>query len=144
LAVNSSFLARICPWRKGDLQFQKGTLDYYDYGQIVFLPFGSVFVKSTYNHGTFQERCMENSSAADRVKKIIVEQLGVREDQVQDDARFIEDLAADSLDIVELVMEFEEAFGIKIPDDVVEKMTNVGQAIAYIDEKIASDGSTEA
>ena len=87
---------------------------------------------------------MENSSAADRVKKIIVEQLGVREDQVQDDARFIEDLAADSLDIVELVMEFEEAFGIKILDDVVEKMTNVGQAIAYIDEKIASDGSTEA
>ncbi len=87
---------------------------------------------------------MENSSVADRVKKIIVEQLGVRDDQVQDDARFIEDLAADSLDIVELVMEFEEAFGIKIPDDIVEKMTNVGQAVAYIDEKLASDSSSEA
>ncbi len=87
---------------------------------------------------------MENSSVADRVRKIIVEQLGVREDQVQDEARFIEDLTADSLDIVELVMEFEESFGIKIPDDVVEKMTNVGQAITYINEKIASEDSAEA
>ncbi|NMA20284.1 MAG: acyl carrier protein [Lentisphaerae bacterium] len=78
---------------------------------------------------------MANSNIEDRVKKIIVEQLGVREDQVQENARFIEDLGADSLDTVELVMEFEEAFGIKIPDDVVEKMTTVGQALSYINEK---------
>jgi len=73
---------------------------------------------------------------AERVKKVIVEQLGVRPDQVTDDARFIEDLNADSLDTVELVMELEEAFGTKIPDDVVEKMTTVGQAISYIESKM--------
>ena len=82
---------------------------------------------------------MGNSNVEDRVKKIIVEQLGVREDQVQAQARFIADLGADSLDIVELVMEFEEAFGIKIPDDVVEKMTTVGQAITYINEKVVPE-----
>ena len=82
---------------------------------------------------------MGNSNVEDRVKKIIVEQLGVREDQVQTQARFIEDLGADSLDTVELVMEFEEAFGIKIPDDVVEKMTTVGQAISYINEKVVPE-----
>jgi len=82
---------------------------------------------------------MGNSNVEDRVKKIIVEQLGVREDQVQAQARFIEDLGADSLDTVELVMEFEEAFGIKIPDDVVEKMTTVGQAISYINEKVVPE-----
>ena len=82
---------------------------------------------------------MGNSNVEDRVKKIIVEQLGVREDQVQAQARFIEDLGADSLDTVELVMEFEEAFGIKIPDDVVEKMTTVGQAVSYINEKVVPE-----
>ena len=82
---------------------------------------------------------MDNHNVEDRVKKIIVEQLGVREDQVQTQARFIEDLGADSLDTVELVMEFEEAFSIKIPDDVVEKMTTVGQAVTYINEKIVPE-----
>jgi len=82
---------------------------------------------------------MDNCNVEDRVKKIIVEQLGVREDQVQSQARFIEDLGADSLDTVELVMEFEEAFGIKIPDDVVEKMTTVGEAIDYINEKVVPE-----
>ncbi|NMA42331.1 MAG: acyl carrier protein [Oligosphaeraceae bacterium] len=75
----------------------------------------------------------------EQVKEIIVEQLGVRKDQVQDQARFIEDLGADSLDTVELVMEFEEAFSIKIPDDIVEKMTTVGQAISYIKEKTEAE-----
>ncbi len=82
---------------------------------------------------------MANSNVEERVKKIIVEQLGVREDQVQAQARFIEDWGADSLDTVELVMEFEEAFGIKIPDDVVEKMTTVGQAVSYINEKVVPE-----
>ena len=85
---------------------------------------------------------MEN--VAERVKKVIVEQLGVRPDQVTDDARFIEDLNADSLDTVELVMEFEDAFGTKIPDDEVEKMTTVGQAIAYIEGKLNESGQDSA
>ncbi len=85
---------------------------------------------------------MEN--VAERVKKVIVEQLGVRPDQVTDDARFIEDLNADSLDTVELVMEFEDAFGTKIPDDEVEKMTTVGQAIAYIEGKLSASGQDSA
>ena len=85
---------------------------------------------------------MEN--VAERVKKVIVEQLGVRPDQVTDDARFIEDLNADSLDTVERVMEFEDAFGTKIPDDEVEKMTTVGQAIAYIEGKLSASGQDSA
>lgn len=82
---------------------------------------------------------MSSANVDVQVKEIIVEQLGVREDQVQDNARFIEDLGADSLDTVELVMEFEETFNIKIPDDVVEKMTTVGQATTYIKENIGSE-----
>lgn len=86
---------------------------------------------------------MENN-VAESVKKVIVEQLGVRPDQVTDDARFIEDLNADSLDTVELVMEFEDKFGTKIPDDEVEKMTTVGEAIAYIEAKLRENGQDGA
>ena len=75
----------------------------------------------------------------DQMKEIIAVKLGVRQDQEQAQARFIEDLGADSLDTVELVMEFEEAFSIKIPDDIVEKMTTVGQAVSYIQEKTEAD-----
>ncbi len=81
---------------------------------------------------------MESGNIADRVKQIIVEQLGVREDQVVPEARFIEDLNADSLDTVELVMRFEEAFDVKIPDDVVENMLTVGKAVKYLEEKEAA------
>ena len=81
---------------------------------------------------------MESGSIADRVKQIIVEQLGVREDQVVPEARFIEDLNADSLDTVELVMRFEEAFDVKIPDDVVENMLTVGKAVKYLEDKEAA------
>lgn len=69
-----------------------------------------------------------------KVKSIIVEQLGVNEDEVTDEASFIEDLGADSLDIVELVMRLEEEFGIEIPDEDAEKIKNVGDAIKYIAE----------
>ena len=69
----------------------------------------------------------------ERVKEIICEQLGVEEDEVTPNAKFIEDLGADSLDTVELVMAFEEAFGVEIPDDAAEKITTVKDAIAYID-----------
>ena len=70
----------------------------------------------------------------DKVKEIIVEQLGVNAEQVTADASFIEDLGADSLDTVELVMAFEEEFGIDIPDEDAEQMRTVGDAIKYLKE----------
>jgi acyl carrier protein len=70
----------------------------------------------------------------ERVKAIIVEQLGVEENDVAPAAKFIEDLGADSLDTVELVMAFEEEFDIEIPDEDAEKITTVGDAIHYIKE----------
>ncbi|MDE0932588.1 MAG: acyl carrier protein [Novosphingopyxis baekryungensis] len=69
---------------------------------------------------------------AERVKKIVVEHLGVESDKVTEDASFIDDLGADSLDIVELVMAFEEEFNVEIPDDAAEKITTVKDAIDYI------------
>jgi acyl carrier protein len=73
-------------------------------------------------------------AVADKVKSIIVEQLGVDEEEVTPDASFVDDLGADSLDTVELVMEFEEEFDITIPDEEAEKIQTVGQAIQYIEE----------
>ncbi|HXT42477.1 MAG TPA: acyl carrier protein [Candidatus Angelobacter sp.] len=70
-----------------------------------------------------------------RVKGIITEQLGVNPDQVTPDAKFIEDLGADSLDTVELVMALEEEFGQEIPDEEAEKLQSVGDVIKYIEEK---------
>ncbi|MEE8241340.1 MAG: acyl carrier protein [Nitrospirales bacterium] len=72
----------------------------------------------------------------DRVKKIIVEQLGVEEDEVTLEASFVEELGADSLDTVELVMAFEEEFDIEIPDEDAEKILTVGRAMEYIKEKM--------
>jgi len=77
-------------------------------------------------------------AVADRVRAIIAEQLGVKLDEVTETASFIEDLGADSLDTVELVMALEEEFGIEIPDEDAEKMSNVGEAIKYISSKTAS------
>ena len=75
------------------------------------------------------------SEVAQKVKEIVVAQLGVTEDQVTPEAKFIEDLGADSLDQVELVMALEEEFGSDIPDEDSEKLTTVGAAIAYIESK---------
>src|SRR6202000_2545535 len=72
------------------------------------------------------------SSIEDRVKKIVVEQLGVKEDQVSPQASFVDDLGADSLDTVELVMALEEEFECEIPDEEAEKITTVQQAVDYI------------
>ena len=72
-------------------------------------------------------------SVEERVKKIIVERLNVDSEEVTAEASFIDDLGADSLDIVELVMAFEEEFGVEIPDDAAEKITTVRDAIEYID-----------
>ena len=77
-------------------------------------------------------------AVTDRVRAIIAEQLGVKLEEVTDAASFIEDLGADSLDTVELVMALEEEFGIEIPDEDAEKMASVGDAIKYIESKTAS------
>ena len=74
------------------------------------------------------------ASIEQRVKDIIVEQLGVEEDEVSPEASFIDDLGADSLDTVELVMRFEEEFGIEIPDEDAEKIQSVRDAYNYIDQ----------
>ena len=70
-----------------------------------------------------------------KVRSIIAEQLGVKVEEVTDSASFVDDLGADSLDTVELVMALEEEFGIEIPDEDAEKMTSVGEAIRYVDER---------
>lgn len=80
----------------------------------------------------------EMSAIADKVKKIVVQNLGCSEDQVTEDAKFIEHLGADSLDQVELVMQLEEEFGVTIPDNAAEKLSTVGDAIAYIEESLAN------
>ena len=77
---------------------------------------------------------MSERSIEERVKSIIVEQLGVDEEEVSQDASFIDDLGADSLDTVELVMAFEEEFGIEIPDEDAEKIGKVNEAISYIEQ----------
>lgn len=74
------------------------------------------------------------SETADRVKKIVVEHLGVEADKVTEEAAFIDDLGADSLDIVELVMAFEEEFSVEIPDDAAEKIATVKDAIDFINK----------
>ena len=73
------------------------------------------------------------SEIASRVKAIIVDKLGVEESEVTNAASFTNDLGADSLDTVELIMEFEKEFGISIPDDQAEKITTVGDAVSYIE-----------
>ena len=75
------------------------------------------------------------SDTPDRVKKIVVEHLGVEPEKVTEDASFIDDLGADSLDIVELVMAFEEAFDLDIPDEDAEKIATVKNAVDYIESK---------
>ena len=74
----------------------------------------------------------------DKITEIIVEQLGVKPEEVVSEASFVDDLGADSLDTVELVMALEEEFGIEIPDEDAEKIQTVGDAIRYIEEKAAS------
>ncbi|HEV7382328.1 MAG TPA: acyl carrier protein [Dyadobacter sp.] len=76
------------------------------------------------------------SAIAERVKQIIVEKLGVEESEVTQDANFQNDLGADSLDTVELIMEFEKEFNLSIPDDQAENIGTVGQAVAYLEENV--------
>jgi len=78
---------------------------------------------------------MAEKSIEDKVKDIIVEQLGVNPEQVTAQAKFIEDLGADSLDTVELVMAFEEEFNVEVPDEEAEKLQTVGDVVKYIEDK---------
>lgn len=78
---------------------------------------------------------MADESINEKVKSIIVDQLGVTEDQVTPEAKFIEDLGADSLDTVELVMAFEDEFGISVPDEEAENLTSVGAVYDYVTKK---------
>ncbi len=78
------------------------------------------------------------SDITSRVKKIVVEHLGVEEGKVSPSANFVDDLGADSLDTVELVMAFEEEFGCEIPDEAAEKILTVGDAVKYIEEHAAT------
>ena len=80
---------------------------------------------------------MSDNDIGERVKKIVVEHLGVDESKVSDTASFIDDLGADSLDTVELVMAFEEEFGCEIPDDAAEKIVTVKDAVTFIQEHAA-------
>lgn len=75
-----------------------------------------------------------SDSIEQKVKDIVVEQLNVQPDQVKPEAKFIDDLGADSLDTVELVMAFEEEFGIEVPDEEAEKLVSVGDVIAYVEK----------
>ena len=72
-------------------------------------------------------------STFDKVKEVIVDKLGVEEDKIETNSSFVDDLGADSLDTVELIMQLEEEFGIEIPDESAEKMTTVQQAVDYIE-----------
>jgi acyl carrier protein len=78
---------------------------------------------------------MSDKSIEDKVRDIIVEQLSVNAEQVTADAKFIEDLGADSLDVVELVMAFEEEFGVEVPDEDAEKLITVSDVVKYIEDK---------
>jgi acyl carrier protein len=81
---------------------------------------------------------MAEKTIEDKTREIIVEQLGVNPEQVTPNARFIEDLGADSLDTVELVMAFEEEFGVEVPDEEAEKLLTVGDVVRYVEEKQTS------
>ncbi len=74
-------------------------------------------------------------STFDKVKDVIIDKLGVEEESIKSEAHFVNDLGADSLDTVELIMEFEEEFSIEIPDDDAEKITTVGSAVEYIEKQ---------
>src|SRR5690606_5628182 len=101
--------------------------------------FGLISGKGAVNEDRkfIKSRVYDMSDTAERVKKIVVEHLGVDADKVTEQASFIDDLGADSLDTVELVMAFEEEFGVEIPDDAAETILTVGDAIKYIEKATA-------
>jgi acyl carrier protein len=79
---------------------------------------------------------MQSDEIMAKLKELVIDRLNVEEDQIKPDASFVEDLGADSLDIVELIMGIEEEFDVEIPDEDAEKLTNVGEALAYVRGKL--------
>ncbi|MDR1965236.1 MAG: acyl carrier protein [Synergistaceae bacterium] len=79
---------------------------------------------------------MQSEEIMAKLKELVIDRLNVEEDQIKPDASFVEDLGADSLDIVELIMGIEEEFDVEIPDEDAEKLTNVGEAMAYVKGKL--------
>jgi acyl carrier protein len=105
------------------------------------LPFPGAVLKACREYNPIQTDSttpfMADKTIEEKVKDIIVEQLGVNPEQVTPSASFIEDLGADSLDTVELVMAFEEEFSVEVPDEDAEKLQTVGDVVKYIEEKTA-------
>ncbi len=79
---------------------------------------------------------MQSEEVLAKLKELVMDRLNVEEDQIKPDASFVEDLGADSLDIVELIMGIEEEFDVEIPDEDAEKLTNVGEALTYVKQKL--------
>ena len=127
--------------RSGPWQSELGLetiLDRSRAGEInVHLPEAGRIFNGCQRRRTGKLRKLNMSDVAERVKKIVVEHLGVEPDKVTEDASFIDDLGADSLDTVELVMAFEEEFGIEIPDDAAETIQTVGDAVNFIKKSAA-------
>jgi acyl carrier protein len=82
---------------------------------------------------------MQSEEVLAKLKELVMDRLNVEEDQIKPEASFVEDLGADSLDIVELIMGIEEEFDVEIPDEDAEKLTNVGEALAYVKGKLGVD-----
>ena len=82
---------------------------------------------------------MQSDEIMNKLKELVIDRLNVEEEQIKPDASFIEDLGADSLDIVELIMGIEEEFDVEIPDEDAEKLTNVGEALAYVKGKLGAE-----
>lgn len=86
---------------------------------------------------------MDRNEIFEKVKKAVVEQLDVREEEITEESTFVQDLGADSLEVVEIVMALEEAFSIEIPDDEVDQIKTVGDAVQFIESKLKEKASAE-
>ena len=96
----------------------------------------SLYLEWLYLHEIYTKHIEELSEIAQKVRNIIIDKLGVEESEVTNEASFTNDLGADSLDTIELIMEFEKEFNISIPDDQAENIGTVGQAITYLEENV--------
>jgi len=104
------------------------------YPQLIWIIFFDIVYLNLLICTVFQKNLKKMSEIAEKVKAIIIDKLGVEESEVTPEASFTNDLGADSLDTVELIMEFEKEFNVSIPDDQAENIGTVGQAISYLEE----------